>query len=278
MFNLINKFQPQQIGQIISDDLTITIGGRKFKLRKALGNPRHPGISKVGRISFQALADDGSKVKIYSAKNKSQILLRNFIQGQIFKTLYFPDIISSDDYLVAERWIEGNQLANTTSSQKKAAYVKIFNFTDQLHQVELRDSTILQDQFCYIDDYLLPRIKNFESFDFVRNFTKLWNLEFKNYSIKIKLRISHPDLSQNNLILEKNTGKIFVIDNELLGYGKGYVLDKLNTKIIENQKNKFNPDLTDDELCHFWSLRLVGSALENGQLGKAHQIATKIFL
>ena len=94
-------------------------------------------------------------------------------------------------------------------------------------------------------------------------------MEIKNI---IESRISHPDLSLSNLLLDKDE-KIYIIDNELIGTGKGWLLDEKNS-FFRNKipKPSFSPEVKNFyELS--WKLRLVGSALDSGDFSRAERMA-----
>ena len=89
---------------------------------------------------------------------------------------------------------------------------------------------------------------------------------------KIQSRISHPDLSLSNLILGDDN-KIYIVDNELLGVGKGWLLDEKNS-FFRSQVNI--PEL--ESICNrfysiSWKLRLVGSALDSGDFARAERMS-----
>ena len=76
----------------------------------------------------------------------------------------------------------------------------------------------------------------------------------------------------SNLIVH-STGKLYVVDNELLGVGRSWVIDGKNSFC----KSKFKDDLVDAVSQNFanlsWKLRLVGSALDNGDFERAERLA-----
>ena len=106
----------------------------------------------------------------------------------------------------------------------------------------------------------------------VENLLEEWNKLNLATNYKIKSRISHPDLSLSNLILGDDK-KVYIVDNELLGVGKGWLLDEKNS-FFRSQVNI--PEL--EAICHrfysiSWKLRLVGSALDSGDFARAERMA-----
>ena len=52
-----------------------------------------------------------------------------------------------------------------------------------------------------------------------------WNILNLETNNQIDMRLSHPDLSLSNLIIG-NDNNVYIADNELIGVGKGWLLDE----------------------------------------------------
>ena len=129
-----------------------------------------------------------------------------------------------------------------------------------------------RNSFCYLSDYLFIRLKPWQQWLPVEDLLKKWQASNKETQDIIESRISHPDLSLSNLILDKDK-KIYIIDNELIGSGKGWILDAKNS-FFRNKipKPSFSPAVKNFyELS--WKLRLVGSALDSGDFSRAERMA-----
>ena len=119
---------------------------------------------------------------------------------------------------------------------------------------------------------MILRLKPWYQWVPVENLLEEWNKLNIATDSKIQARISHPDLSLSNLILGDDN-KIYVVDNELLGVGKGWLLDEKNS-FFRSQVNI--PEL-ESIINRFysisWKLRLVGSALDSGDFARAERMS-----
>ena len=62
----------------------------------------------------------------------------------------------------------------------------------------------------------------------VENLLEEWNILNLETNNQIDMRLSHPDLSLSNLIIG-NDNNVYIVDNELIGVGKGWLLDEKNS-------------------------------------------------
>ncbi len=240
-----------------------------------LGGIFKPGITKAGRISLSGRLKDGTKVKVYNSFSFNQINIRKML-GNLFidEDVLFPDVISYDEHFVIERWIEGKPLNKINSKQIDKCTNSIAKFLDKLHNdpifCEIANDNL--NAFCYLKDYLILRLKPWKQWVPVEKLLDAWfEADHKTEKI-IHSKISHPDLSLTNLILSPEK-KIYIIDNELLGVGKGWLLD-LNNSFFRKKVSKptFKP-LINNFYNLSWKLRLVGSALDNGDFDRAERMA-----
>ena len=147
-------------------------------------------------------------------------------------------------------------------------------FLTRLHQYsssfgELDD---YRNSFCYIKDYLLLRLSPWKNWEPVSRLLDAWLSEDEISNKKIKSRLSHPDLSKSNVVLANNS-KIYIIDNELLGFGKGWVVDHYNTHFRALFPLDFPKERSSKFVELTWKLRLTGSALDSGDFHRAQRMA-----
>ena len=151
---------------------------------------------------------------------------------------------------------------------------KLINFLKKIFfETEFLDlAKKYKNSFCYLYDYLILRLKPWCQWGPVENLLEEWNKLNLKTNYKIQPRLSHPDLSLSNLILGDDN-KIYIVDNELIGVGKGWILDEKNS-FFRSQVNL--PEL--DPICQkfyniSWKLRLVGSALDSGDFDRAQRMS-----
>lgn len=253
----------------------IRVGKKYINNLKPLGGMFKPAITKAGRLSLSGYSEEGEKVKIYKSFNPDQIKLRRAI-GDYLKNenVLFPNVIASDDNFIVEKWIDGQSFSKMKKNLIEKDTLNVINFLKKIHFApEFLDlAKKHKNSFCYLHDYLIVRLKPWCQWGPVENLLEEWNKLNIATNYKIQSKISHPDLSLSNLILG-NDNKVYIVDNELLGVGKGWLLD---------QKNSFFRSQVDipelEPICHrfyciSWKLRLVGSALDSGDFARAERMS-----
>ena len=256
----------------------ITVNGKVITDLVPLGGYRQPGITKAGRVSFSGLFE-GKRVKVYSAYSAGHAALRVSLESTDLGQQFFPRIIASDKTHVVEEWIDGLPLNKLDSSSFERAGDEIKGFLSECQNSKelIQVAAHHGGSFCYFQDYLIKRLEPWRVLDFVREFILSWQDAYEKVKDDIEPRLSHPDLSEVNILMEKQTGRIIVIDNELLGVGRGWVLDRRNSFLkdfSENTKAYSNREIEKGFLNQSWRLRLTGSALDAGDFKRAYTIAT----
>ena len=255
---------------------TITIAGQLITDLKPLGGYQRPGITKAGRLSFQGMCG-GKRVKVYSFHSPAQAALRVGIQSQPTDGCSFSEIVAADQNLIAEAWIEGDTFESMSAVDLEKASENLRLFLYDIHYSPRLAAFAHQhlSSFCYFEDYLLKRLGVWIHWDPIKQFVGRWQELYGLFKPLIEKRISHPDLSKANLMRENSSGRIFVIDNELLGVGHGWILDKKNSLLAMDPKSDPGEGGVP---AHFietcWQLRRIGSALDAGDLALAAKLAS----
>lgn len=255
---------------------TLEIDGRRVSEIRLLGGYHRPGITKAGRLSVKGVCD-GRAVKVYSAHSAGQVGLRVAMQDVMLSCgLHFPEIVAADDRLVAERWIDGGSLAKLRGQPLEDAAERVRQF---LHECAMNPRLLelardFDGSFCYLEDYLLRRLGDWVNVCEINDFVARWRGAYAKVKSVLPRQVTHPDLSRANLLSENGTGRLFVVDNELLGVGGGWVLDWHNSLLRDMRRSPLDPPQGDLE--HFaettWRLRQLGSALDANDFRRALQI------
>lgn len=255
---------------------TFDVAGHRIVEIRLLGGYHRPGITKAGRLSVRGVCA-GRPVKVYSAHSVGQVRLRQALQEIALPGgLRFPELVASDDTLVAERWVDGVSLTDLRGRALADAAEQVRQFLhDCAANPALRDLAIRFDgAFCYLEDYLLPRLGAWRNVREIAGFSVRWQSAYAAVQPRLPRQLSHPDLSLANLVLEKGSGRLFIVDNELLGVGGGWILDWHNSLLREMQLPPLDPP--DAALAEFveltWKLRRLGSALDAGDFRRAMQV------
>ena len=268
-FNLFSKEKEQGLPS------SFQVGGLVINNLKPLGGMFKKGVTKAGRISLSGTLKDGTNVKIYESFNPNQIKLRKILGDELEKEdILFPPILAYDEKLIVEKWISGATLSKIKPDLLDKYSERFIKFINKIHYDNEFNNIAKshKDSFCYLSDYLFMRLKPWQKWYPVEKLLKAWT-ECNLISEKlIQSRISHPDLSLSNIILTPEQ-KIYIVDNELVGVGKGWILDERNSffrskvspmKFKKNIKNFYNLS---------WKMRLVGSAIDQGDFYRAERMA-----
>ena len=272
---MLSSLNSLKIKQRINIPSSLKVGDVIIENLIPLGGMFKPGITKAGRLSLFGKLKDGTKVKVYRSHNIEQINLRLKL-GDIRKNedVLFPPIIVCDNKFIVEEWIDGKLFSKLKKNSIDKYANKVIKFLEEIHYdsqyINLAKNNI--NSFCYLSDYLINRLKIWEQWEPVEKLLNAWIKSNEETQGIIALRVSHPDLSLSNIILNSDN-KIYIIDNELIGVGKGWILDKRNSFIrskvnIDNNNQIFNRFL---ELS--WKLRLVGSAIDSGDFARAERLS-----
>ena len=255
----------------------ITVNGKVITDLVPLGGYRQPGITKAGRVSFSGLFE-GKRVKVYSAYSAGHAKLRVSLESTDLGQRFFPRLIVSDKTHVVEEWIDGLPLKKLDGSLFERAAVEIKRFLSECQNSKelIQMAADHEGAFCYFQDYLIKRLEPWRVLDFVQEFILSWQDAYERVKDSIGVRLSHPDLSEANILLGKKSGRFVVIDNELLGVGRGWVLDRRNSFLKDfsgNAEAHPNRGIEKGFLNESWRLRLIGSALDASDFKRAYTIA-----
>jgi hypothetical protein len=257
----------------------INVDGKVIADLVPLGGYRRPGITKAGRVSFCGLFE-GKKVKVYSTNSADHTKLRVSLEPTDLGRRFFPRLIASDKTHIVEEWIDGVPLKKIEGSlfERAAGEIERFLYECRNRQELVRLAANHAGAFCYFQDYLVKRLDPWCVLDFVRQFFLSWQDAYARVKDKIEVRLSHPDLSAANILLEKKSGRFVVIDNELLGAGRGWILDRRNSFLQDSaggRETHANSGLDKGFVNESWRLRLLGSALDAADFERAYTIATE---
>ena len=254
---------------------SLRVGNELINNLKPLGGIFKPGVTKAGRISLLGTLANGSKVKIYQAFNENQIKLRKELGEKLKREdVLLPKVILSDEDFIVEEWILGKTFDKLKINSIDKYSLKLIKFFEMIHfdKVFIDIAKTTGNSFCYLSDYLLIRLNPWKKWLPVEELLIKWQASNKETEDLLESRISHPDISLSNLILDKNE-KIYIIDNELIGSGKGWILDEKNSFFRNKIANpSFSPAVRNFYDLS-WKLRLVGSALDSGDFSRAERMA-----
>ena len=268
-FNLLTKNNSEGLPS------SFRVGKLDINNLNPLGGMFKKGVTKAGRISLSGNLSDGRKVKVYESFNSNQIKLRKKLGAQLKnEDVLFPPILATDGNFIVEEWITGKILSATKPQSLEKHSERLINFLEKIHYDSdfIKIANTHKNSFCYLSDYLIMRLKPWRKWNPVENLLKAWIESDLETEKTIKSRISHPDLSMSNIVLSPDE-KIYIVDNELIGTGKGWLLDERNSFFRGKVSTKNLVKSIKNFYLLSWKLRLVGSAIDEGDFYRAERMA-----
>jgi len=278
------KLSTDKVGQTLSFELH----GQLFSQPRLLPKKGASAENKAGLLSWLALMD-GVPVKIYECHDESQALFIREISTNSPLKQYFPKCFKViDKYLVVE-WVLGKQVTWKWASKDERLLSKIAQMQVLMHTFAIEKPQISR---CYYADFLRQRLAKFKGVFPIDEAIEEIYATLDEGTIPIEHRISHPDVTAANLILENGTGKLKIIDNEFMTQNGYYLFDLFNTLNFGKLRNQ----LVKEYLSHYvqnggkltslveherffeamWQLRLVGTALQIGDLQSAFELTNRL--
>ena len=255
---------------------------------RPIRNPRFLGMSKPGRLSWFAYWDE-QPAKIYECHNESQAVFIETLSKDPLLGVHFPTCLLRDGVYLVVEWVVGKQMTWQEIRRDRNLLQQVVRLQSLIHSKTLRLTTG-SAPLSYID-YLRERFLRYKGiFPFDEAISGIFSVLEDNRFVAEE-RISHPDLTADNLVLDDSTMALKVIDNELVTQSHYYLIDLFNTH--KSFGRKFEGDLLERYLDNYvengcdlsllvkhksffatlWYLRLIGSALQAGAIRKALLLA-----
>lgn len=249
---------------------SLKVGAVEINRLEALGGSQ-PGITKVGRLSLSGYVGE-QKVKVYTAHSEKHAQLLRHIHSLNFSSCQLAPLITTEGRLIVEAWVAGEAVDNLKGGSRQQAHDQVSSFLSELATQSLHTKSLnsVRDEFCYLQNYLVERLSEWRYHREVGSFLDEWLEDYQVLQPTLEKRITHPDLSARNLIVDSSTGCVRIIDNELLGYGHGWILDWQNSLLSKSgaERLKVDTDVLRPFIEKTWRLRQLGSALDEGRFDK----------
>jgi aminoglycoside phosphotransferase (APT) family kinase protein len=234
------------------------------------------GTSKAGHMSWTGSVSDGP-VKLYETPTPTTAALVSYVSNDASVGSFFPPVLATMSRFVLARWVSGKPLSPNSDAARHAG-----RLLAALHRVNPSG----QSGFDYAK-YLEQRFIEWAGPFLESHFRPVLDEGVEALaSISANApRLSHPDVTYRNLVVDDRLGRPVVVDNELLGVGPWYPLDVLNSlaslRTVGNAANSLLAGysaaggdvsvLADarDELIAAWRLRVISSLLRAGNLRDA---------
>lgn len=235
----------------------LSVGDKKVTQLELLKANYYPGRSKAGALSLKGVCE-GRDVKVFGVKNLNHVNLIRFVGEALSDTeICLPHIIAADTRYIVEEWIEGKSGNHIPAKQRESQVKRFLTLVDDL---DLKDIPDVNHSFDYFMDYLVPRLIPWLGFHLINEILDEWKSFYETNYDNLRNKISHPDLSADNMIFSNKT---YVIDNELIGYGKGWLLDFYNSNISAVDDRVYSA-IEQNVLTRSIYIREIGTALDKG--------------
>ncbi len=227
------------------------------------------GSSKFGSKAFYGqFKSNRVKVTVYPSRDPINIQ-KHISYNNLLTDCLFPKIIKDKDNVLVEEWISGKTIKKFTNEQQIKYSHSVFKFMQQCKQVDITDFPNSLDYLAFLE----ARIEQY-NYDDVQSFLNEWRKQ--RALIHIDPFLGHNDLSNNNIIVQEQTGKLYIVDHELFGVSSGWFLMWKNSFLSRLNNHASPPGLYDSIPNHFiemtWKLRKIGSYLRSDRHTKAMKL------
>jgi len=240
------------------------------------------GTSKVGHPSWIAQVD-GQPVKIYECHNQVHAQFIEEVTTQPVLRDHMPKCLHRQGaYLIVE-WVRGEPLTWEKVRHDPDILRRVARLQASFHSTQISS---VSSSFDY-KAYLKNRLERYVGVLPLDRLTKDTYAALDHDFLVSSNYLSHPDLTARNIVVEKGTGSLKLIDNELLTQNNYYLIDLFNT--YWSFGKRLRSQLVEPYLVHYmesggdlsylidherffnllWHLRIIGSLL---QAGKVHTI------
>lgn len=252
-----------------------------------LCNPRLLGKSKAGRLSWSAYLND-SPVKIYECFSDEHAQFIEDVSINPELSEHVPVCLHRAENMLVVEWVQGKQVTWRKARRTPELLLRIAKLQAVIHSQEIRpDGTEIG--FDYLS-FLKQRMLSHQGIFPLEPVFERLEIDFGSTDWFSFSGLSHPDVTADNLIIDSETGKLKLVDNELVGQNQYFLVDLFNThkSMRKFERSLIRPyleayiryggdlsPLYDQEQVFnaIWSIRLIGSALQKGAIRQAYQTA-----
>ena len=288
--SLSDKFKQWIIPQKRKErsELLFEVDGKIFSDPRLHWKKSGRALSKVGLLSSKACMD-GHSVKIYECHCELHAVFVERVSNHRLLGIHFPICHMRIGRYLVVGWVRGKPLTQRQIRRKREFLDEIARIQALIHSQALKQSEA-SSGFEYMT-FIKKRLNQFKGILPIDEAVQRIYAVLDSSAFSVEERLSHPDFTPANLILEEGTGKLKIVDNELLTENHYYLIDLYNTHKAFG--NGFSSDLIAYYLSQYeqnggditplveheaffdalWSLRLIGSSLQGGAVGKAFHLA-----
>lgn len=213
------RWRARRAREEANDALRLTLDGA------ALTRPRLLGMSRAGRLSWRAHLD-GRPVKIYECHSAEQAEFLEAVATRPELGPDFPAPVARRGALLIVEWVAGQPISRRDLERDPRLLARLAQMQARLHAVASQE--LPEPSFSY-PEWLTRRWRRRQGvLPFQEALDRLLEI-LEGAAPDLEPRISHPDVSGANLVVEAPGAAPRLVDNELLSAGPWYPVDLLAT-------------------------------------------------
>jgi thiamine kinase-like enzyme len=254
---------------------------------KLLSEVRRLGISKAGNVSYVGKLEN-RWVKIYQAFNATHARFIQHVCEHPEVREYFPRVLHRKERYIIVEWIDGKPLTAASIAAEPQLLERLVRMQATLHTHHLPEKEVGFDYAQFLEE----RLHRFRAILPLSNSMERILQKVHGLKPSVVSRLSHPDVTPKNLVFQRSSKRLIIVDNELLTQMPGYLIDLLNTYYGLGHLRQLGMQYValyrqyaqsvqlwegwDSYLLALWGLRRVGALFQAGKPARAYQLASQI--
>jgi hypothetical protein len=263
------------------------VNGMQISNLRLLQRKNSDTLGKVGMLSWVGEMGD-SQVKIYECRSESQARFIEALSNDERVARYLPRCYARERAFLMVEWVDGSSVSWSSLTNDSKLMDQMAAIHASFHQLNI---DYWPDEKCYFFDYLESRFERF------RNVLPLDHFVDKVFSVlkddlpKTEARLSHPDITPVNVVVDDSTGTLKAIDNDLFTHTHYFLIDLfivhrsigaenvagiMKEYLSHYKKNGGNLEMLLQHEAFFnalWTYRVVGTLLQENKVQDALNVA-----
>lgn len=246
--------------------------------------PRLLGMSKAGQLSWTAEID-GRPVKIYECQSEAHARFIEQVTDIPELQEHMPRCFLRKGTHIIVEWVLGEPLSWRTARQNNDMLQRLAKLQATVHSIQVQGAS---PGFDY-KRYLTERLDRYSGILPMEGAGMAPWAALDHDHLASKDRLSHPDFAARNIVVEKGTGFLKLVDNELMTQNNYYLIDLFNTywSFKQGLRSEFfeqylthyverggdlRPLVNDEQFFSLlWRVRTIGTLLQAGKPRTFHE-------
>lgn len=270
-------------GRPTPDENLFEVDGQQVKNLRLLQRKNSDTLGKVGMLSWVALMGD-KKVKVYECRSVKHAQFIEKLSQDARVSRFLPKCYLRKNEFVVVEWVEGRVVTWKDISDDTNLMRQMSNIHNSFHALS---TEYWPAEKCYLLDYFESRFNRFRNVLPVDEFVDRVFTILREKTPKIPERLSHPDITPVNVIVDSASKEMKVIDNDLFTQTSYYLIDFFTTYrsigvdnpddllkryllLYLEKGGDLKPLVDCEEFFHaLWSYRVAGTYMQEGRIQQA---------